>query len=95
MKRKSRPRASARSGSSTSSSARSGVAQVLDDLIDGRDQQVFLRDEVVVDEARGQAGFGGDALHRGLGDAVLQDGGAQTFDDLTAAWSGETRASHR
>lgn len=69
--------------------------QILDDLIDGRDQQVFLGDEVVVDETRRQIGLGGDALHRGFGDAVLEDRGAQSFDDLSAARAGETRASHR
>lgn len=69
--------------------------QILDDLIDGRDQQVFLRLEIVVHETRRQAGFLRDALDGGLGDAVLQDGGAQAIDDLAAARSRETPASHK
>ena len=69
--------------------------EILDDLIDGRDQQVFLRLEVVVHEPCGNARLFGDALHRGVGQTVLQDGGAETVDDLTAARSGEAPASHR
>lgn len=70
-------------------------AGVLDDLIDGRDQEVFFRDEVVVHEPGRKVRFGGDALDRRVGDPVLQDGRAQTLDDLAAARSGETRSSHR
>lgn len=70
-------------------------AGVLDDLIDGRDQEVFLRYEVVVHQPRREVRLCGDTLHRGIGDPVLQDGRAQTFDDLAAPRSGETRASHR
>lgn len=70
-------------------------AETLDHLIDGRDQQIFFRDEVVVHEASGKLCFGGDALHGRLGNAVLDDGGAETVDDLTTARSGQTRASHR
>jgi len=70
-------------------------AQVLDDLLDGRDQQVFLRDEVVVHEARRQVRLDGDALYRGFGDAVLQDRGAQAVDDLAAPRPGEAGSSHR
>jgi len=70
-------------------------AEVLDDLLDGRDQQVFLRDEVVVHEAGGDVGLGRGALHRRLGDAVLQDRGAEALDDLPAARSRETGSSHR
>ena len=69
--------------------------QIFDHLVDGGDQQVSLGDEVVVHQAGGQARLGGDALHRGAGDAVLQDRRPQAVDDLTAARSGETRASHR
>jgi hypothetical protein len=71
------------------------LAQGFDDHVDGRDQQIFLRDEVVVHEPGGQVGLGGDALHGGPGDAVLQDRRAQPFDDLAAARSSETRAPHR
>lgn len=70
-------------------------AQVLDHLVDRRDEQVLFRVEVVVDEARREARLGRDALHRGLRDAVLHDGGAEPFDDLTAARAGEAGASHR
>ena len=70
-------------------------AEVLDDLIDGGDQEVLLRVEVVVDEACRQPRFLCNALHRRFGDAVLQDRGAQAVDDLAAARSGETPASHR
>ena len=52
MKRKSSPRARARSGSRTSKLGAEGRPQILDDLIDGGDQQVFLRDEIVVHETR-------------------------------------------
>ena len=69
--------------------------RVLDDLIDGRDQEVFLGHEVMVHEPRRNAGFGGDALHRRVGDPVLENGRAQTFDDLAAARARETRPSHR
>jgi hypothetical protein len=69
--------------------------QILDDLVDGRDQQVFLRLEVVVHQPGRQAGFLGDALHRGFGDAVLQDRRAQAVDDLAAPRSSETPASHK
>ncbi len=71
------------------------LAQGLHDHVDGRDQEVFLRDEVVVHEAGGQVGLGGDALHGRPRDAVLQDGGPQTLDDLDAPRTGETRTSHR
>ncbi len=71
------------------------LGQVAHDLIDGGDQEVFLRNEVVMHEARGQTRLGGDALHRRAGDAVLHDRGAQSLDDLTAARTGETRSSHR
>ncbi len=70
-------------------------AEVFDDLLDGRDQQVFLRHEVVVHEAGGQVRLGRDALHRRLGDAVLQDRRAQSVDDLAASRSGEASSSHR
>ncbi len=69
-------------------------ARVLDDLIDGRDQEIFLRDEVVMHEPGGEPGLGGDTLHGGLGDPVLQNGRAQALDDLAAARPGEARSSH-
>ncbi len=69
-------------------------ARVVDDLIDGGDEQVFLRREVVVDEPGGQIRLGGDALHRRLGEAVLHDRGAQPVDDLPAARLRETRTTH-
>lgn len=72
-----------------------GLARVLDHLIDRRDQQVFLRDEVVMDQARGHARIAGDALHRGVRQPVLHDGGTKTVDDLTAARLGEARTTHR
>ena len=72
-----------------------GLACILDDQIDGGDQQVFLRVEVMMDQTRGHAGVSGDALHRGVGEAVLHDRGAQAVDDLPAARLGETGASHR
>jgi hypothetical protein len=68
---------------------------ILDDLFDGRDQEVFLRLEVVVHEARRQTGFFRDPLDRRLGDAVLEDRRAQAVDDLAAARPGETPASHK
>jgi len=71
------------------------LARVLDDQIDGGDQQIFLRVEVVMDQAGGYAGVAGDALHRGVGEPVLHDRGAQAVDDLPAARLGEARASHR
>lgn len=71
------------------------LGQVVHDLIDGRDQEVFLRDEIVVHEPRRQPRFGRDALDRRAGDAMLHDRGAESFDDLTPAWTGETGASHR
>lgn len=64
-------------------------------LIDRRDQEVFLRVEIVVHEPGREVRLGRDALHRRLGDPVLEDRGAQTFDDLPAAWSREARPSHR
>lgn len=70
-------------------------AGVFDDLIDGRDQEVLLRDEVVVHEPRREIGLGGDALDGGLCDPVLQDRGTQPLDDLAAAWTCEARPSHR
>ena len=69
-------------------------AQILDHLVDSRDQEIFLGHEVMVHQAGGEIGFGGDALHGGFRDAVLEDGGAQSFDDLDAARSGQARASH-
>jgi hypothetical protein len=70
-------------------------AGILDDLIDGRDQEVFFRDEIVVDEPGRQVRLGGDALHRCIGNPVLQDGRTQALDDLPAARSCEARATHR
>lgn len=70
-------------------------AGVLDDLIDGRDQQIFLRDEVVVHEPGREVRFSGNALDRRVRDPVLQDGRTQTLDDLAAPRTGETRSSHR
>lgn len=70
-------------------------AQVLDHLIDGGDQEVFLGLEVMVHEPRREARRGRDALDGRVGDAVLQDRGAQTVDDLTAPRSREARPSHR
>lgn len=70
-------------------------AGVLDDLIDGRDQEIFLRNEVVVHEPGREVRLGGDALDRCVGDPMLQDGRTQALDDLTAARSGEARSSHR
>jgi len=71
------------------------LGQIAHDLIDGRDQQVFLRDEVVVHEPGREIGLGRNALDGGTGDPMLQDRRAQTLDDLAAARTGETRASHR
>jgi hypothetical protein len=70
-------------------------AQVFDHLIDGGDQQVFLRHEVVVNESGGEVRLGCDALHGRFGDAVLENGGTETFDDLTPTRSGQTRTAHR
>ena len=69
--------------------------QILHDLLDGRDQQVFLRYEVVVDEPGGKPRLGSDPLDRRFGNSVFQDRGPEAFDDLTPARSGEARASHR
>ncbi len=69
-------------------------ARVVDDLVDGGDQQVFLGLEVVVDEPRGQIRARRDPLHRRLGEAVLHDRGAQAVDDLPAARLGEARSTH-
>lgn len=70
------------------------ASRVLDELIDGRDQQGFLRLEVVMDEARRHAGLGGDALDRSAGEAVLHDRVAQPVDDLPAPRLGEAGTSH-
>ena len=70
-------------------------AGLLDDVIDRRDQKVFLRDEIVVHEPGREIRFGGDALDRRIRDSVLQDGRPQALDDLAAARSRETRTSHR
>ena len=70
-------------------------AQVLDDLIDRGDQEIFLGLEVVMHEPGRQTRLGGDALDGGVGDAVLQDRGPEPFDDLTASRARETRPSHR
>lgn len=70
-------------------------AGVLDDLIDGRDQEILFRHEVVVHEAGGEIRLGRDALDGGVGDAVLQNGGTQALDDLTPTRTRETRPSHR
>lgn len=50
-----------------------GIPCVLDDLIDGRDQEVFLGTEVVVHEPRRHPGSRGDALHRRAREPVLDD----------------------
>ena len=70
-------------------------AGILDDLIDGRDQEVLFRDEIVVHEPGRKVRLGGDALHRCFGNPVLQDGRTQALDDLPAARSCEARATHR
>jgi hypothetical protein len=70
-------------------------ACVLDDLIDGCDQEVLLRDEVMVHEPGRELRLGGNALHRGVGDSVLQNRSAQARDDLATARTRETRSSHR
>jgi hypothetical protein len=70
-------------------------ADLLDDLVDGRDQKVFLGLEVVVHEPGRQTRRLGNALDGRIGESVLQDRGAQTVDDLAAARSGETPASHK
>jgi hypothetical protein len=69
-------------------------AQVLDDLIDGGDQEVFLGDEIVMHQPGRHPGLGGDARDRGTGEPVLHDRGAQAVDDLSAPRLGETRPSH-
>ena len=71
------------------------VARVCDDLVDRRDEKIFLRLEVVMDESRWKAGVGGDALHRRAGETVLDDGGAQPVDDLAAPRLGEAWTTHR
>lgn len=70
------------------------VAQFLDHLIDGCDQEVFFRHKVMVHKAGGEIGLGRDTLNGCSGEAVLEDGAAQTRNDLAAARSGQTRASH-
>ena len=72
-----------------------GVARVLDHLIDGRNQQVFLRLEVVMDEPRREPRLGCDALHRRASEAMFDDRFAQPVDDLPAARLRKTRTSHR
>ena len=71
-----------------------GRTQILHDLLDSRDQEVFLRYEVVVDESGGKSRLRCDPLHRCFGDPVLQDRGPEALDDLTSTRSGETRAPH-
>ena len=71
------------------------VTRVRDDLVDRRDEQIFLRREVVMDQSRGESRVGGDALHRRAGEAVLHDRGAQPVDDLAATRLGEARTTHR
>ncbi len=72
-----------------------GCAEVFDDLVDRCDQQRFLRREVVVNEAGGHAGLCRDALYRGVGETVLDDGGAEAVDDLPPTRPRETRTPHR
>jgi len=69
-------------------------ARVLDDLVDGVDQQVFLGGEVVMNETGGQPRLRGDALHRGAGESVPDDRRAQPVDDLAAARLSETGTTH-
>lgn len=70
-------------------------AQVFDDLVDGRDQQIFFGHEVVMHEPGRQLRFGGDALHRRVRDTVFQNRGAKTVDDLLPPRAREARPSHR
>jgi hypothetical protein len=70
-------------------------AEVFDHLIDGGDQQIFLGVEVVVDQTGRHLRLLGDALHRRVGEAVLDDGGAEAVDDLPAARLGEAGPSHK
>ncbi len=69
-------------------------ARIVDDLVDGGDEQVFLGLEVVMDEPRRQIRARRDPLHRRLGEAVLHDGGAQPVDDLSTARLREARSTH-
>ena len=69
--------------------------QVAHDLVDGRDEQILFRHEVVMNEARREARLGRDALDGRAGDAVFEDRREQAFDDLAAAWTREAGASHR
>jgi hypothetical protein len=70
-------------------------AQILDHLIDGREEEVFLGVEVVVNQAGRDLGLLGDALYGRLGEPVLDDGGTQTVDDLPPARLREARPSHK
>lgn len=70
-------------------------AEVFDDLIDRCDEQGFLGLEVVVDETGRHAGVFRNALHRRVGEAVLDDGGAESVDDLAPTGLRKTRPSHR
>ena len=69
-------------------------AQVLDDLIHGGDQQVFLGDEIVMHQPGRHPRLGGDARDRRVGEPVLHDRRAQSVDDLSAPRLGEARPSH-
>lgn len=71
------------------------VSQVVDDLIDGRDQERLFRLEVVVDQAGGDARRLGDALNRCALEAALHDRRAERVDDLRAARFRQARPAHK
>jgi hypothetical protein len=69
--------------------------KLVDDLVDGRDQERFLRREVVVDESRRNIGGTRDALHRRALEPALHDHAAKRVDDLLAPRLREARSSHK
>ena len=68
---------------------------LVDDLIDGGDEEGLLRVEVVVHQTRGQSRLRRDPLHGRSREAMPHQRGAQPVDDLPPPRLGETRATHR
>jgi len=68
---------------------------LVDDLIDGGDEEGLLRVEVVVHQTCGQSRLRRDPLHGRSREAMPHQRGAQPVDDLPPPRLGETRATHR
>lgn len=70
-------------------------AQLVDDLVDGGDQERFLRREVMVDQTGRHVRGPRDALYRRALEPVLDDHAAERVDDLLAPRFREARSSHK